>query len=153
MRSHKIIYCFSTRYDTSLYWRNTLRSLTRNPLNPFSIDEEIKAAGEPFAADVIFSFCNDHNDHWYLLIVDLRLQPKTVILFDSMNPSPNVFHERFEFILTYLNEFRREILISFEAATSQWNLNSPDFNPSIFEFKHETSVQQKNSFDCGVYSC
>ena len=128
-------------------------SLTRNPDDPFSIVDEIKAAGDPFAADVIFSFCNDNDDHWYLLIVDLRLQPNKVILLDSMNPSRNVFLERCEFILTYLNEFRREILTSFEAATPQWNLDVPDFNPSVFDFKHGSSVQQKNSFDCGVYSC
>ena len=117
-----------------------------------SFQNAIDFAGDPLARDIIINFCNDSTEgHWYLLILDQRAgRNKSVTMYDSgWGSSEHVLGERCAYLVDFINNFRSHVTSSYPE-TIHWPQRK--LRVRDFQFKDGKSQQQRNGFDCGVFS-
>ena len=117
-----------------------------------TIANGISFAGDPLASDIITNFCNDSEmGHWYLLILDQRAgQHKTVTMYDSsFGSSGYILAERCAYLIEFINSFRNHVRHNY-SDTIRWL--SCSLRVKDFRFRNGGSQQQRNGFDCGVFS-
>ena len=117
-----------------------------------SITNAIEFSGDPLDRDIIMNFCNDRGVHWYLLILDQRENHKSVIMFDSLlgrGSSEHILGERCAYLIEFINNFRNTVRRTYPH-TVRWS--SRRLRVRDFQFINGVSQQQRNGFDCGVFS-
>ena len=125
-----------------------------------SIVAALEFAGDPLDKEVIIMFCNDDNNHWYVLILDRRPNKMCVLHYDSQTRDRSSHRntevwerrvkERCSFMIKFINDLRSYIQRSYNSLN--WDaraLKEADFSARFID---NESNEQKNGFDCGVYS-
>ena len=113
---------------------------------------EAKRAGHPMDKDLIVVFCNPHNRHWFLIIVDNREGRKGVVFFDSgrgkSNISNIVIRKTCKKYIDFINNYSQYLSSTYKNITDPGHRITPQSHPFI----NGKSTTQQNFFDCGVFT-
>ena len=116
--------------------------------NQYSIKAGLEFEGDPLERDMIINFCNDRNNHWYLLVMDTRSCPMTITHYDSGSFSTNNMEERGKYLVRFLNLFRNNASAVYQL---NWQVR-PHSRAEDYIVRNGESVRQGNGYDCGVFS-